>query len=231
MSVTRYFDQVYEHFPRYWWRTSRRYSTDPADHPTSLVTQQLLRLLSGRRGGHALDLGAGEGADAIRLALMGYRVDAVEISPVGARKMRLFAEEAGVSLRIWNTDARLFEPVHAYDVIICNGLLHYVEDKATIVRRMQAATVPGGLNAISLWSSFTPVPEPHRSVEVHCDNEHGVVVGLYAGWHFELLYFERDKLEMSHPGLEPHRHSYIKLITRKSKASSGPKATAEPRPT
>jgi len=221
MSVTRYFDEAYEHFARYWWRTSRRYSTDPVDHPTSLVTQQLLRLLSGRRGGRALDLGAGEGADAIRLALMGYRVDAVEISAVGARKMRRFAEEAGVRLRIWNTDARSFEPADTYDVIICNGLLHYVEDKATIVRRMQAATVPGGLNAVSLWSTFTPVPEPHRGVEVHCDDEDGVVVALYDGWDYESLYFERDKLEMSHPGLAPHRHSYIKLIARKAKAVTG----------
>jgi hypothetical protein len=70
-----------------------------------------------------------------------------------------------------------------------------VEDKATMVRRMQAATVPGGLNAVSLGSTFTPVPEPHRGVEVHCDDEDGVVVALYDGWDYELLYFERDKLD------------------------------------
>jgi len=221
MDVTRFFDQAYERFPRYWWRTAARYSTDPVDHPTSLVTQQLLRVLAGRsrRRGRALDLGAGEGADAIRLALLGYQTDAVEISPVGARKMRLFAEEAGVALRIFNTDARSFEPTHTYDLIVCNGLLHYIADKATIVRRMQAATIPGGYNAVTLWSTFTPVPEPHRRVEVHCDDEDGVVVGLYASWHHELLYFERDKLEMSHPDLEPHRHSYIKLIARKPDAN------------
>jgi SAM-dependent methyltransferase len=215
MDVSSFFDQVYRQFARYWWTEPERYSTDPADHPTSLITQQLLRLLARRPPGRALDLGAGEGADAIRLALMGYDVDAVEISSVAATKMRRFADEAGVRLRIWNTDVAGFAPTGPYDVVVCNGLLHYIADKPAVVRRMQNATIAGGLNAVSLWSTFTPVPEAHRVAPVYCEDEDGVLIRLYAGWRHELLYFERNKLEKSHRDLEPHRHSYIKLIAHK----------------
>jgi SAM-dependent methyltransferase len=215
MRMAHYFDEAYREYERYWWAEQHRYSTNPFDHSTSLITQQVLRLLAGSPPGRALDLGAGEGADAIRLAIMGYSVDAVEISPVGAGKIRRFAEEAGVSVRIIRDNVEVFRPSGPYNVILCNGLLHYIEAKEEVIRRMQEATVGGGLNAVSLWSSYTPIPESHRTVDVYADDEDGIVATMYKDWRCELFYLERDKLETSHPDPEQHRHSYIKLIARK----------------
>src|SRR5215475_373838 len=100
MKVSEFFDDLYGAQERYWWHEDDRYSLDPADHPTSLLAQMALRALTGRAPGRALDIGAGEGADSIRLALLGYFVDAVEISKVGAAKIRRFAADAGVADRI-----------------------------------------------------------------------------------------------------------------------------------
>lgn len=215
MDMVEFFDYVYDRFDRYWWMDPNRYSIDPVDHPASLITQQVLRLAAGRSPGRVLDLGAGEGADAIRLALVGHEVDAVEISSVGSRKMQRFAEEVGVSLRVHNVDATTFLPQMLYDVIVCNGLLHYVRNKELLLRQIRDATVPGGRNVISLWSTFTPVPECHQLVETYCDSEDGIVTALYKDWHIELLYFDRHKLDISHPDAGPHFHSHIKLIARK----------------
>jgi len=215
MRVSDYFDAVYLGSERFWWRGPGRYALDPDAYPLSLLTQQTLRLLHGRTPGRALDIGAGEGTDAIRLALLGYEVDAVELSSVGAKKIECFAEETGVKVRVLAADVQDFTPDGSYDVIVCNGVLHYVPDKRAIVDLMQQATWPGGLNVISLWSTHTPVPGCHEFVPVYCDDEQGVVTGSYESWRTEFIYFERDKSETAHSDLPGHRHSHIKLIASK----------------
>jgi SAM-dependent methyltransferase len=215
IRISEYFDRVYAGHGRFWWRDEGRYALEPDAYPSSLLTQQTLRLLSERSPGRALDIGAGEGSDAIRLALLGYRVDAVEVSKKGAEKIERFAAEAGATLRVIPSDIQDFVPDEYYDLVICNGVLHYVEDKRRVIKLMQDATWPGGINVVSLWSDYTPVPECHEFVPVYADKENGVVTSCYRKWRTEFIYFERDKGETSHSDLPVHRHSHIKLIASK----------------
>jgi len=216
MTVVDYFDDVYGRFDRFWGNgIAWRYSTDPDDYPTSLISQTVFRIAGSRKPGPVLDLGAGEGLDAIRLARLGYRVHAVEASSVGAAKIRRFAAEMGVVVDVEVCDVRDFRFGTEYEFIICNGLLHYIADKEPLIRRMQQATAPGGYNVISTWSTFTPVPECHGNIPAYCDDEEGVIRSRYRHWVTELVYFERDKLETSHQNLPSHRHSFIKLIAKK----------------
>jgi tellurite methyltransferase len=219
MHISDYFDGAYLGSERYWWRGPERYELDPDAYPTSLLTQQTLRLLKDRVAGRALDIGAGEGSDSIRLAKLGYEVDAVEVSSAGAKKIQWFAEEAGVhgKVRVFASDVQDFKPDGLYDVVICNGVLHYIEGKQLVIELMQQATRPGGINVISLWSSYTQVPDCHELVPVYCDPEDGVVTESYKEWHTEFIYFDRDKKESAHSDLPAHRHSHIKLIASKSK--------------
>jgi SAM-dependent methyltransferase len=215
LKVAAYFDDLYRPTERYWWRKGARYSDDPDDYPTSLVTQLTLRLIRGRQPGRALDLGAGEGADAIRLALMGYTVTAVEISEVATEKIKSFAADAGVDVGVVNADIDEYRPDGQFDLVVCNGVLHYTGDKAGVIARMQAATRPGGLNVVSSWTTFTEVPSCHNSVSVYCDDEDGIIAQAYRSWDLKLKYFERDKPEVSHTGMPGHTHSHIKLIAEK----------------
>jgi 2-polyprenyl-3-methyl-5-hydroxy-6-metoxy-1,4-benzoquinol methylase len=212
-----YFDQLYRASKRYWWRDNPdRYSPDPNAYPSSLLTQMTLRLLQGRPQGRALDLGAGEGTDAIRLALLGYEVDAVEISPVAANKIGRFAAEAGTKVNAIVADVADLVPDTLYDVVISNGVLHYVKNKDSAIDRMQSATNIGGINVISLWSTYTSIPACHDFIPMFCDDEDGVVWERYAKWTKELIYFERDKKETAHSDLPPHSHSHIKMIARRA---------------
>lgn len=216
-DVAAYFDDLYSAEERYWWRDGDPYSGDPNAYPTSLLTQMTLRVIrdldpEGRR---VLDLGAGEGADSIRLAKLGYDVTAVEISEVAVKKIERFAAEASAHISIERADISEYRPEGLFDVVICNGVLHYIRDKATILQRLQTVTAPGGINVVSLWSTSTAIPECHNSVPVYCDDEDGVVTGAYQGWDMELLYFDRGKPESSHSGMPDHVHSHIKLIARK----------------
>ena len=94
--------------------------------------------------------------------------------------------------------------------------MHYIRDKISLLRKIDRWTVPGGCNAISLWSNFTTVPDCHQVVPTYPDQEGGVVVSHYAAWVKVLKYFEREKSEESHSDLGTHVHSFIKLITLKS---------------
>jgi 2-polyprenyl-3-methyl-5-hydroxy-6-metoxy-1,4-benzoquinol methylase len=215
MNVAAYFDELYRPQERYWWRRANPYSADPDDYQDSLLTQLTLRLISGRDPGRALDLGAGEGADSIRLALMGYSVTAVEISEVATEKIKSFAAEAGVDVSAINADIAEYRPEGPFDIVICNGVLHYIKDKADVIGRMQTATRPGGLNVVSSWSTFTPVPACHNSVPVYADDEQGIIGRAYSSWNLKFKYFERGKPEASHTGMPQHSHSHVKLIAEK----------------
>jgi SAM-dependent methyltransferase len=137
------------------------------------------------------------------------------VSPVGTEKIERFAREAGVKVRVRTADIQKFELDETYDVVVCNGVLHYVEHKQRVIELMQNATWPGGINVISLWSDYTPVPEYHKFVPVYADRENGVVTSSYRKWRTEFIYYERDKGETSHSDLPAHRHSHIKLIASK----------------
>jgi tellurite methyltransferase len=217
MHISDYFDSVYLGSERHWWQERERYELEPESYPLSLLTQQTLRLLKCRAAGRALDIGAGEGSDSIRLAKLGYDIDAVEMSTVGAKKIQCFAEEAGVDdkLRVFSSDILDFTPDGPYDVVICNGVLHYIEGKQWVIDLMQQATRPGGINVVSLWSDYTPIPECHEVVPIFPDSEDGIVTNSYDEWRTEFIYFDRDKKESAHSDLPAHRHSHIKLIASK----------------
>jgi 2-polyprenyl-3-methyl-5-hydroxy-6-metoxy-1,4-benzoquinol methylase len=217
MDILEFFDYVYKNYERYWHRANID-STRPEDFAPHWSI--LLSALAKRKRGLALDLGAGEGAEAIRLARMGYEVDAVEASAVGAEKIEMFARQAHVHVNVLHEDVRIFQPIQQYDVIICNGLLNYIEDKASILKKMQLHTRVEGYNLVSVFTNYTPVPECHQVIDVYCDQEEGAVTSLYHEWHHLDFLLERNKLDISHPGFPSHHHSMLKILAQKPRDSS-----------
>jgi 2-polyprenyl-3-methyl-5-hydroxy-6-metoxy-1,4-benzoquinol methylase len=68
--------------------------------------------------GKALDVAAGEGRNAVFLALQGLKVDAVDISQVGLRKARTLAKEMGVRIHTVAADLDTYSIAGAeYDLI------------------------------------------------------------------------------------------------------------------
>ncbi|MET2010355.1 bifunctional NAD(P)/FAD-dependent oxidoreductase/class I SAM-dependent methyltransferase [Microbacterium chocolatum] len=97
--------------------------------------------------GRALDLGCGEGGDAVWLARAGWQVTGLDISPTAVERARHAADGAGVgeSTRFVATDlaeVAAFEPA---DLVLAS-FLHSTVDlpRTEILRRAAAAVVPGG---------------------------------------------------------------------------------------
>lgn len=95
--------------------------------------------------GQALDLGAGEGRNAIWLAERGWRVTAVDVSGVGLEKAGRLAARRGVPLELVRADLLDYEPpASAFDLVI----LFYVHlpagERRVALARAGAALAPGG---------------------------------------------------------------------------------------
>ncbi|MCS6842880.1 MAG: class I SAM-dependent methyltransferase [Caldilineales bacterium] len=86
---------------------------------TRLLAQETAQAVMKPVTGRALDLGTGSGYVGIFLALRGWQVDAVDVSPRALKQARRNAALNGVQMRIFRSN--LFEAVEGcYDIIACN---------------------------------------------------------------------------------------------------------------
>lgn len=123
--------------------------------------------------GTALDLGCGEGADAIWLARRGWRVTATDISRVALDRAARHAEHAGVADRVdlQQRDLALAAsfPGGAYDLVSAHFLHspHEGMPRERILRAAAAAVAPGGTLLIVGHASAPPWdPDAHQGVHL-----------------------------------------------------------------
>jgi SAM-dependent methyltransferase len=123
--------------------------------------------------GRALDLGSGEGGDALWLAARGWHVTAVDISPTALGRGRAAAAAQGVADRIeWiEADLGAWTPDGDFDLVSAHFLHSPVElPRELILRRAAGAVAPSGMllivghGAFPPWSSHRhegpPLPTP-----------------------------------------------------------------------
>jgi SAM-dependent methyltransferase len=77
---------------------------------TAQPNRFLVQELRGLPPGRALDLGSGEGRNAVWLAEGGWKVTAVDFSPVALDKARRLAQARGVTVDWVLADLRDYEP-------------------------------------------------------------------------------------------------------------------------
>ncbi len=102
--------------------------------------------VTGLTPGTALDLGCGEGADAIWLAQQGWLVTATDISQVALDRGKVHATDAGVDDRItWEQhDFSRSLPTGPFDLVSAHFLHSPVDDPRDSALRAAAATVTLG---------------------------------------------------------------------------------------
>jgi SAM-dependent methyltransferase len=106
----------------------------------------LVEEVAGLEPGRALDLGCGEGRNAIWLAEQGWDVTAVDFSDVAIEKGQLAAAKRGVDVRWIVADITEYVPESgAYDLVLV-AYVHLPPDQMSAVwRRAVAAVAPGGM--------------------------------------------------------------------------------------
>ncbi|AUG76825.1 SAM-dependent methyltransferase [Kitasatospora sp. MMS16-BH015] len=117
-----------------------------------LVARQLAERLAGRDELRVLDVGCGQGTQALRLARDGHLVTGLDPDAVtlGAAQAALAAEPAEVRDRVrllhgdGHSCGRWFGP-RSFDVVLCHGVLMYLSDPDPMLASLARMLAPGGL--------------------------------------------------------------------------------------
>lgn len=100
---------------------------------------------TGASPGRALDIGAGEGRNAIWLAGLGWRVTAVDFSAVAIERGRRLAEQQGVTVDWVVADLRDYQPTPGvFDAVVVAYVHLAPADLGVVLDRAARALAPGG---------------------------------------------------------------------------------------
>lgn len=130
---------------RRWWEEFYR---DGRARWSGRANGTLVAEVSGLEPGTALDLGCGQGGDAIWLAQQGWRVTGADISATALETAARHADEAGVAdgAIAWERhDLAVSQPEGSFD-LVCATFLHSPIElpRAEILRAAAGAVAPGG---------------------------------------------------------------------------------------
>jgi SAM-dependent methyltransferase len=141
MTPTEYWENRYRETERFW-----------SGNPNRLLVREVEHLPPGT----ALDLGCGEGGDAVWLAARGWRVTAVDIAETALARSARHAEEAGVADRIAfeRHELGVTFPVGQFDLVSAQFLQSPVAlDQDGVLRSAARAVAVGGTLLVVMHGS------------------------------------------------------------------------------
>ena len=164
-----------------------------------------------------LDIGCGEGKDAVFLARNGYDVTAFDISEQGLSKARALAAHCGVKINFFKADVRDFRLETEYDVIFSSGVFHYIPGKLRggIVEDLKKHTAKGGINVINVFvkKPFIPLPPDIEKSEIAAgDWKSGELCMYYHDW---LFHKNEERISDCNSSGVLHQHCMDILIAEK----------------
>ena len=113
--------------------------------PNSLTRRSLELLPEITDGLRAVDIGAGEGRDAVLFAAHGLETLAIDVAPNGLKKSARLAREKGVDLGVRQGDVNTLALSGAFDLIYSIGTVQYVR--------------PANRRRVLVSFKSTPLPE------------------------------------------------------------------------
>lgn len=182
--------------------------------PTHLAKTTAEYLPSDPAGERLVDVGAGEGRDAVFFAEAGFDVTAIDVSPAGLEKTERLARERGVEVETVRADANELEFSEPVDVVFSSGAVQYIRPavRERQFERFTEATLPGGLHSVFAFVDHPDVPLPPD----HTDDQYlfgrDELQGYYEDW--ETLYSEEIVFEDDSGGV-PHEHAARIHVARK----------------
>lgn len=150
---------------------------------------QLVSEASSLSPGKALDVGCGEGADAIWLAQRGWSVTAVDISSVALDRARNHAKSSGAKINFVRADLVTNPPdPRSYDLV--SAQFFHISDppRTTLVQSLGEAVSPGG-RLLVVGHQFDDMEDDeehaHMRDRIHTVDE---IIAMFprAGWSVEV---------------------------------------------
>ncbi len=179
---------------------------------------------SSKRRGKALDLGCGDGRNALFLAKMAYNVTGVDVSKVAVKKLDSIAGEKNLSrfLETVHSDARDFNyPINSYDLVVAVTLFDHIpkNDLAPLFEKVAKSIKTDGI----LFTKVHTIKDPGRANGSDKASELSWAIQHYfepnelreiLEKEFKIIkYLEYDDQDNTHG--RPHFHNFAVSIAQK----------------
>ncbi len=150
------------------------------------VNGSLVVEIEGHPRGRALDVGCGEGADAIWLAEQGWMVTAVDIAPTAVARGAEAAAERGLVIDFRAVDLLVDRPTsNPFDLVSLQYPGFPIDRLDDVVETLTAAVAPGGTLLI-VGHAPHPSPEDAPFVRDEWVQAEDIVAKLDAAWKVEV---------------------------------------------
>lgn len=183
----------------------------------SKMCYEIMKLRPPIRPYRVLDIGCGEGKDAVFLARNGYFVSAFDIADSGLEKARRLADYNNVHVDFFKADANEYRPSAEFDIIFSSGVFHYIEKnkRKELIDSLKKSTTTKGLNAINVFveKPFIDTIPDQEVVEKQIESWYsGQLATHYHDWLFQKN--EESIFDCNSGGI-PHKHCMDILIAEK----------------
>lgn len=161
-----------------------------------------------------LDLGSGEGRNAVHFAKHGFNVTAFDASLVGLEKTKKYADRIGVKVKTIQADIITYELEETYDVIFSTGILQYLPPEVRKIRfeNYKQCASPQGINALSAFVRKPFIPRPPDAEGTAYPWRSGELMSYY--WDWEIIYSTEEIFDCMSSSI-PHRHAVNRMIARR----------------
>ncbi len=181
----------------------------------SELAGQIIDILQGDTANkRLLDIGSGEGRDAIYFAKCGLQVDALELSAPGVEKIKRYSRLSGYAVNVIHADMVGYDLAKEYDVIYSHGSLQFLPpaERRKHFDKYKQYTKTGGLNAhlIFVEKPFIKLAPDWERNEFFFSS--GDLAGYYHDW--EILRCGEEIIDCDSAGI-PHRHAVNCILARK----------------
>jgi len=180
--------------------------------------------------GKALDLGIGEGRNALFLAKNGFEVEGIDLSQEAVRRCNELAQREGLPVRAQVADVRKFPiPEGAYTCIVCAYVLNFLKrsEVERLIKRIKIGLVSGGAVYVAAFTTEDPgyrrcrergLPEVEPNTFFSAKRQmhlfyiaEGELKDFFKD--FELIsYANGYSLDLAHG--EPHHHGWTSILAK-----------------
>ena len=181
------------------------------------ICYEIMKLRPPVKQYRVLDIGCGEGKDAIFLAKNGYLVTAFDVAETGLEKAKELARKNHVQIDFFKANINEYVLSEEFDIIYSSGVLHYIplDKRKSFFDGLKKHTKSNGLNVLNVFVSKPFIgmapdsEEAERQVEPWYSGE---LTNYYHDW---LFHTNEEIIFDCNSGGIPHKHCMDKVIAEK----------------
>ncbi|MCK4752618.1 MAG: methyltransferase domain-containing protein [Planctomycetes bacterium] len=179
----------------------------------SPICFEVLKILPPEKPLKLLDIGCGEGRNAIFFARNGYDVTVFDTSEKGLEKTKMLADKTSVKIKVFNANIKEFRLSEKFDILFSTGVLHYIpkELRSEVFENYKNFTNPGGLNVFSV---FVHKPFIEKAPDAEATAHKWLSGELLTYYHDWLIKYCTEEIFDCMSSGKPHKHAVSRIIAR-----------------